>query len=121
MADSQNGLYLIAYDIADPRRLSRVHRTLKKQGLPVQYSVFTVVIKRKALLRLMESISRLIHPAEDDIRCYRLPEHTDINTLGRQFFPEDVMLFTGGINRLFSGQAENCNTLGIGSRTTVKQ
>ena len=104
MADSQTGLYLIAYDIANPRRLSRVHRTLKKQGLPVQYSVFTVVIKRKALLRLLESLNALIKSSEDDIRCYRLPERADIKTLGRQFFPEDVMLFTGGINRLFNGQ-----------------
>jgi CRISPR-associated protein Cas2 len=103
MADSQAVLYLIAYDIANPKRLSRVHRTLKKQGLPVQYSVFTVVIKRKALFRLMDSISQLIHPAEDDIRCYRLPEHSDIKTLGRQFFPEEVMLFTDGVNRLFGG------------------
>lgn len=103
MADSQAGLYLIAYDIANPKRLSRVHRVLKKQGLPVQYSVFTVVIKRKALLRLMDSISQQIHPAEDDIRCYRLPERSDIKTLGRQFFPEGVMLFTSGINLLFSG------------------
>jgi CRISPR-associated protein Cas2 len=45
-----------------------------------------------------------LQPAQDDIRCYRLPERADIKTLGRQFFPEDVMLFTGGINRLFSGQ-----------------
>jgi CRISPR-associated protein Cas2 len=103
MADSQTGLYLIAYDIADPKRLARVHRTLKKLGLPVQYSVFSVAIKRKALLRLMDAISQLIHPTEDDIRCYRLPERSDIKTLGRQFFPEDVMLFTDGVNRLFSG------------------
>ena len=103
MADSQTGLYLIAYDIANPKRLSRVHRALKKQGLPVQYSVFTVVMKRKALSRLLTSINELIHPVRDDIRCYRLPERTEIKTLGRQFFPEDVMLFTGGINRLFSG------------------
>lgn len=102
MADSQYGLYLIAYDIADPRRLSRVHRALKKQGLPVQYSVFTVVMKRKSLLRLLEHIGQLIEPAEDDIRCYRSPERTDINALGQQYFPEDVMLFTGGVNRLLS-------------------
>ena len=100
MADSQNGLYLIAYDIANPRRLTRVHRYLKKQGLPVQYSVFTVVMKRKALLRLLDVINALILPAEDDVRCYRLPENSDIKTLGRQYFPEDVMLFRNGINQL---------------------
>ena len=103
MADSEQGLYLIAYDIANPKRLSRVHRTLKKQGLPVQYSVFTVVIKRKALLRLMDVIDQLILSAEDDVRCYRLPEQSDIKTLGRQFFPKNVMLFSAGINRLFTG------------------
>ena len=66
--------------------------------------MFTVVIKHKALLRLLESLNALIKSSEDDIRCYRLPERADIRTLGRQFFPEDVMLFTGGINRLFNGQ-----------------
>jgi CRISPR-associated protein Cas2 len=100
MADSENGLYIIAYDIANPKRLSRVHRTLKKMGLPVQYSVFTVVMKRKALLKLLTHLNALIKTAEDDIRCYRLPENSETNSLGQQFFPEDVMLFTGGINRL---------------------
>ncbi len=100
MADHQNGLYLIAYDISDPRRLAKVHRTLKKLGLPLQYSVFTVVLKRKALLRLLDSINSIIHPAKDDVRCYRLPENSDIKALGRQLFPDDVMLFTNGINRL---------------------
>jgi CRISPR-associated protein Cas2 len=103
MADSENGLYLIAYDIANPRRLGRVHRSLKKQGLPVQYSVFTVVMKRRALLRLLDTLQRLILPAEDDIRCYRLPEHSRFNTLGRQYFPEDVMLFSKGLNQMLIG------------------
>ena len=100
MADHQAHLYLVAYDIADPKRLARVHAVLKKQGLPLQYSVFTVVIKRKALLRLMSSLAALIHTGQDDIRCYRLPSSTEMHTLGKQLFPEDVMLFTNGINRL---------------------
>jgi CRISPR-associated protein Cas2 len=102
MADSQQGLYLVAYDIADPKRLARVHRVLKQQGLPVQYSVFTVVLKRKALLRLLERISALIKQREDDVRCYRLPESDAVNALGQQYFPDDVMLFTGGVNRILT-------------------
>ncbi len=100
MADSRNGLYLVAYDIADPKRLARVHRVLKQQGLPVQYSVFTVVLKRKALLHLLGRIDTLINPREDDVRCYRLPENSAADALGQQYFPDDVMLFTGGINRI---------------------
>ncbi|WP_150047695.1 MULTISPECIES: CRISPR-associated endonuclease Cas2 [Methylomonas] len=101
MADSQLGLYLIAYDIADPRRLGKVHRILKKQGLPVQYSVFTVVMKRPKLRRLLERIEQKIKANEDDVRCYRLPINTQAVTLGQQYFPEDVLLFTGGVNRIF--------------------
>ncbi len=103
MADNQAHLYLVAYDIADPKRLVRVHSVLKKQGLPLQYSVFTVVIKRKALLRLLSTLAALIHLGQDDIRCYRLPSSTEMHTLGKQIFPEDVMLFTNGINRLLGG------------------
>ena len=108
MADSQAGLYLIAYDIAHPRRLGKVHRILKKQGLPVQYSVFTVVMKRPRLLRLLERIEQEIEAVEDDVRCYRLSANTDTVMLGRQFFPEDVLLFTGGVNRILGcrGNAE---------------
>jgi len=102
MADSLRGLYLIAYDIANPRRLSRVHRILKKRGLPVQYSVFTVVSKRPTLIRLLTKIEEQIEAAEDDVRCYRLPENSETNSLGKQIFPEDVMLFTAGLNRLLN-------------------
>lgn len=100
MADSQIGLYLIAYDIANPRRLGKVHRILKKEGLPVQYSVFTMVMRRLRLLRLLERIENQIEATEDDVRCYRIPENTEAATLGKQYFPEDVMLFTTGINRM---------------------
>lgn len=102
MADSQGNLYLMAYDIADPKRLARIHRVLKQQGLPVQYSVFTVVLKRKALLRLLERINTLINQREDDVRCYRLPENSPTEILGQQYFPDDVMLFTGGVNRMLT-------------------
>lgn len=102
MVDSQSNLYLVVYDIANSKRLARVHRVLRQQGLPVQFSVFLVVLKRKSLLKLLERINTLIDKREDDVRCYRLPENNVVDTLGQQFFPEDVMLFTGGVNRILS-------------------
>ncbi|MDD2760578.1 MAG: CRISPR-associated endonuclease Cas2 [Methylomonas sp.] len=91
-----------AYDIANPRRLGKVHRMLKKLGLPVQYSVFTVVMKRPRLLRLLERVEQQIEEVEDDVRCYRLPPNADTVSLGKQFFPDDVMLFTGGVDRIIN-------------------
>ena len=51
---------------------------------------------------MLAHINQMIDPVEDDIRCYRLSERTDIKTLGQQYFPGDVMLFTDGVNRLLS-------------------
>ena len=51
---------------------------------------------------MLAAIERVIDPREDGVRCYALPAAIDCRTLGRQLFPEDVMLFTGGIARLMS-------------------
>ena len=32
--------YIVAYDIADPKRLQRVHRTMRGYGDPLQYRSF---------------------------------------------------------------------------------
>ncbi|MGR9087714.1 MAG: CRISPR-associated endonuclease Cas2 [Gammaproteobacteria bacterium] len=101
MAKHQKKPYLISYDIAHPKRLARTHRVLKKAGLPMQYSVFTVVLKQRRLEHLLAAIDLIIDPIEDDVRCYALPVDIQCATLGRQFFPDDVMLFSGGVNRLF--------------------
>ncbi|MGZ8153399.1 MAG: CRISPR-associated endonuclease Cas2 [Methylovulum sp.] len=101
MADSQKAHFLICYDIADPKRLSRVHRCLKKQGLPVQYSVFTAELRRAQVEKLLARLTALIDQREDDVRCYTLPNNLEFNALGKQFLPEDVMLFSGsGVNKL---------------------
>ena len=103
MSDSKVGHFLICYDIADPKRLSRVHRCLKKQGLPVQYSVFTAELRRIPLERLFENINCIINQREDDVRCYTLPNSLDFDVIGQQFFPEGVMLISAaGISRLIS-------------------
>lgn len=107
MARQRKKQYLISYDIAHPKRLGRTHRILKKAGLPLQYSVFTVVLSQTRLERLLAAIEKIIDPREDDVRCYALPVNIDCKSLGRQSFPGDVMLFSNGVNRLlgFSSQS----------------
>lgn len=100
MAIHQPVLYLVSYDIADPKRLGRIHRVLKKQGLPVQYSVFMVTMTTPRLNKLLDTVKKLIDDGEDDFRCYALPANIECKQLGSRLFPDDVMLFSHGLNQL---------------------
>ena len=64
--------WLVAYDIADPKRLQRVHKAIRKAAEPVQYSVFRIVATRKVVVHLMDELHPLIDPRRDDIRAYPL-------------------------------------------------
>ena len=84
--------HLIAYDIADPKRLVRVHRYLKTVAVDVQYSVFAGVLAPRQMERVLREIDARIHPREDDVRVYPLPQRCHAVTLGRQHLPEGVFL-----------------------------
>lgn len=83
--------WLVTYDIADPRRLARVFKYLKKQGVPIQYSVFLVEASATKMMTVIADLARLIHPDADDIRSYRLPENTWSITLGKSILPENTL------------------------------
>lgn len=96
MADKQKRRYLVCYDIANPKRLGRVHRLLRKQAAPVQYSVFLAYLGKADMLTLRQALTDLIEVTEDDVRMYPLPEKTEIVTLGKPLCPEDVLLLKNG-------------------------
>ena len=90
MSLHQNASWLVAYDMAHPRRLARVFKCLKREGIPVQYSVFAVTASSAKMATLMAHISTLIDSREDDVRAYRLPENGWRATLGKSILPEGV-------------------------------
>ena len=96
---------LICYDIADPKRLTRVHRFMMNLGVPLQYSVFTALLSLREQQRLMLDLAALIDPREDDIRLYPLPDRIIPITLGQQLFPEGVMLLREGKDLLHPGNS----------------
>lgn len=96
--------FVVAYDIADPRRLARVHRFLKEHAYPVQYSVFLGTFSEPALNTLLEGLAKIIHPRKDDVRAYPLPTTPDIESLGRPVLPAGVVPGDGtvvGLGRWF--------------------
>jgi CRISPR-associated protein Cas2 len=64
--------FLVAYDIADDNRRTKVAKRLEQTGQRVQESVFEVPIAREAdLARLQRDLGILAQPG-DSIRFYRL-------------------------------------------------
>jgi CRISPR-associated protein Cas2 len=83
---ARSALWLVSYDIADPRRLARVARTMTKHGVRIQYSVFAVVAKTTEICELKTLLATLIKPSEDDVRIY------PISSSGRSVMLGDSML-----------------------------
>lgn len=80
---------LVTYDVNTTtpegrRRLRKVAQLCEGYGLRVQKSVFEVVCNDADLLRLTDSIHRVIDPARDSIRIYRMQQGAfrDARTLG---------------------------------------
>lgn len=64
-AMSDPRLYLVAYDIAAPRRWRRVYKTLCRAGEHAQLSVFLCRLRPERMARLEMRIRQLIDPATD--------------------------------------------------------
>ena len=88
--------WLVSYDIVEPRNLARVFKLLKKNGVPVQYSVFFVHASAAQMGSLMVQIAKLIDARADDVRAYRLPENAWQVTLGSAILPEDIWIDIAG-------------------------
>ncbi len=84
-SDSSTQRWLLAHDISDPKRLQKVWRLMRKEGLPLQYSLYLLRGDRQRVQRLLEQLTPLIDSKTDDVRVYPLGENTRLWGLGTQF------------------------------------
>jgi len=74
---------LICYDIADPKRLAKVARSLEKIAIRIQKSIFYYMEAStddiKNIVRILENI---IDDEKDDIRIYKVDKNSSINLNG---------------------------------------
>lgn len=68
----KNMLYLVAYDICEPKRLRRVAKVCEDYGIRVEYSVFECDLDESTFDSLWEDLSSEINPDEDIILAYRI-------------------------------------------------
>ena len=83
--------WIVTYDICEPRRLSAVHRRLKRHGIPLQYSVFLVMASSARIQSLMLELESIIDTSVDDVRGYRYAAGAECHTLGPAILPEGVL------------------------------
>ena len=59
--------FLVSYDIMDPKRWQKVHRTMKGFGESLQYSVFACELSDSQRVRLVSALEELIQADQDRV------------------------------------------------------
>lgn len=87
-------LYVVAYDISDDRRRTKVHKILSGFGRWTQYSLFECHLTPKQLLQLQHRLDRYLKPEEDSVRFYYVCDNcmTKAETVGGEP-PQEEQLF----------------------------
>jgi len=62
--------YVIAYDIPDDKRRTKVHQILLGYGKWTQYSLFECFLNRKQLVLLRSRLAEHLVPRQDSVRFY---------------------------------------------------
>ncbi|MCB9758381.1 MAG: CRISPR-associated endonuclease Cas2 [Alphaproteobacteria bacterium] len=60
-------LYLVCYDIGDPKRLRNVWKIMRGRGERVQYSVYRCVLSPLQLEQLEDVLESIVHAQEDQV------------------------------------------------------
>lgn len=79
--------YLVAYDVADAKRLRQTHRAMHGFGDPIQYSVFVCDLSRIEKQQMVERLTQMLNLSKDRVLIADLGEITaagraDIEVLG---------------------------------------
>ena len=90
----QSHLYVVAYDIPDDKRRSKVHKILKGFGKWTEYSLFECFLTKKELLQMRSKLDKHLRAQEDRVRIYSICDTclTKIETVGIPEPKEDTSL-----------------------------
>src|SRR5437667_8302172 len=91
---SQTTCYVIAYDIPEDRRRTKVHKILQGFGKWTQYSLFECFLTRKQLVLLRSKLAEHLEARQDSVRFYPLCDDClgKVETVGGPL-PAEELLF----------------------------
>ena len=92
--NNQTTCYVIAYDIPDDKRRTKIHKILLGYGKWTQYSLFECFLTRKELVLLRSKLAEHLVAKEDSVRFYPLCANcvSQVETVGGPP-PADAVLF----------------------------
>ena len=67
--------FLIAYDIADTKRVAKLGRFLLKIGVRIEYSIFYVKASKDEIIEIAMKINDIIDTEMDDVRIYEIEDY----------------------------------------------
>ena len=73
-------MYLIAYDIPDDKRRTKVHKILCGFGQWTQFSMFECFLDEKELITLRHRLDQILKPDEDNLRIYHVCQSCQAKT-----------------------------------------
>ncbi len=60
-------VFIVSYDISDPKRLRQVYKLMRGRGEHIQLSVFRCELNRRELFELRGELGQLINHDEDQV------------------------------------------------------
>ena len=67
--------FIVAYDIADTKRVAKLGRFLSKIGIRIEYSIFYVKASKDEMTEIAIKINDIIDTEMDDVRIYEIEDY----------------------------------------------
>lgn len=84
-------LYLVAYDVRDPKRLRHTHQVLKEFACGGQKSAFECYLTQSEREELIHRVEQCLDTDEDALLVIRLAQQESVATLGIAVPPADEL------------------------------
>jgi len=86
-----DNLFIVSYDVSDPKRWRRVYRTMRGYGVWVQLSVFQCRMSKTRLLQLEVALGEIVNRQEDHVLLIDLGPadavKPRVSSIGKPFEP----------------------------------
>jgi len=87
-------LYLVTYDISNPKRLIKVFKTMRGFGDHLQFSVFRCELSAKEKQQMIMKLDPLLHHEDDQVLIFPLgpargEKEENVEALGKPYLPSE--------------------------------